>query len=204
MRFFNFADKFENESSIQALERKKIEQGFSELVKQCMVKNPHERIRVEKIFEQEFFVRYIEFSAKSLKILPGKFAARLREMEEKLRVERVDTVQIHLLAQGIKHIVGKDSSSNDHTPNSRANRSLSSKSPMPKRRPLVIGKVISNQDLAFHMKRPIFQEIRPEGKLQNDMVKFDKDLRSGVRSTQMKLRMRKSRMTSMGKRPSYS
>jgi hypothetical protein len=34
------------------------------------------------VFEEEFFLNYIEFSGKSLKMLPGKFTQRVRQLEE--------------------------------------------------------------------------------------------------------------------------
>jgi hypothetical protein len=51
------------------------------------------------------------------------------------------------------------------------------------RKEIVVAKVLAGEDRVFKMKRPLMLDIRPEGKLDDDMVLFDKKMRSGERHT---------------------
>lgn len=88
-RFYDFTDKFERENIFLALERKRVVNGFASLVKKCLEKDPQHRIIIDKIFEEDFFLEFIEFSAKSLKMLPGKFTQRVREVEEEKKKVKI-------------------------------------------------------------------------------------------------------------------
>lgn len=132
-------------------------------------------------------MRYIEFSSKSLKMLPAKFTARMRVVEEEMKQERIKALSkghpsLKILSTTVKTIAG------EYKKTLRGHkRSPSPSNPNNSRRPsLEIKRVIANEDKAFMMKRPIFQNIRPEGRLDHKMASFDKSLRSGTRDTHLR------------------